>query len=327
MSDSTNQNEMIRLYRIIKSSKRVKEARKLLGLINEDDRESRDKKGKKGKGENENVVNFENFALITTYDRKIPKIKGKRAMDFYYKNAAEFVQKNIKKYFGLKCGMDVIMDAIFKGRVVTRTFKARGRIVKPSNKFQIIIDFDRFPNANNRKLLWEKIIELLELVKPHIGEAAKERRKKALLRDERKRRIREYDKKLEKFISFSKSLDKKYPKGIPKNQQKRLVNIAERLPKNIMDEKINIKEVDFGIDMKPPSHSQIKRIGKFDERFEITQHYKKIKNSKLPKKKRLAQKKELVEYAKKLLGKKQRGFNESDLEKIVNNFEKQFGKV
>lgn len=158
----TPNDDLQRLYKIIKSSSRVREARQMFGLQNE-----------------EFIVQFNPpKGTVTTRSAGKPrKVSNDPRGDvmFFGTDVSDFVQRNIIKHFGLKLSEKAVMDAIFfQRKFAPRPFVTYSRVPKGSGRFKFSVELFEYPNADTRKAIIQEMDEAFRLLKEMLkGEDAK----------------------------------------------------------------------------------------------------------------------------------------------------------
>jgi|GEM_PF-2193187 len=142
--------ELLRLYRIIKNSDRVRKARALFGVAKD-----------------EYIITFVNKQTRTTKangpeGRKVSS--GVSDLRYMHDHIAPYIQKEIIEYFGLELDAKTVQDAIFwKRAYIPQSFHCRIRVNKAGN-FEATFEFFEQPNADARKEIAAELEESLRLL-------------------------------------------------------------------------------------------------------------------------------------------------------------------
>ncbi|MBT3864786.1 hypothetical protein HOF67_02020 [Candidatus Peregrinibacteria bacterium] len=208
--------DLLKLYRIIKSSSRVKEVRKMMGLK-----------------EGEYIITYSSgkgMVIGNTRNKKLRILRdvdGQKPIVFLTTKVKPFIEEKIIKYFDLSVDFELAEQSILEGRLPTKGFQISSDLNKKTGKANIKIELNEVLPPDNLEYLFEKIKQVNSLVKEFYRT---ENTKNLLTSDSSYKQIEPIaflDEKFEIMKEYQK-LRKKYPNKIPENLKKDLIEKTKR---------------------------------------------------------------------------------------------------
>lgn len=208
------QKDLLKLYKIIKASDRVKTVRKMMQL--EDD---------------EYIITYWNRKgmvignLKNEKQRVVESISGEYPFVFLSDKVSPCIKKDIIEYFNLSLESSLVADCILRGRLPTKGFDMWSEIDKKTRKMTMRITLDDVLSPDNLEYLFGKIRQVNFMTKEFFRTKNTKGLSTMDVPYERIKPIQFFDIKYSLNVRYE-SLRGQYPKRIPQDALGMLIKDA-----------------------------------------------------------------------------------------------------